>query len=92
MLDWAFNRRTPSGMVSIGSQATSESQVPQPEEDEVAEDEVADMRARIYAGMKRYFHTKSNAGLLSHRVSQITLVTENSSSTEIGFCQRNLKL
>lgn len=38
-------------------------QGPQPEAEEVA-----DMRARICAGMKRYFHTKSIEGLLSNRV------------------------
>jgi len=37
-------------------------QGPQPEAEEVA-----DMRARICAGMKRYFHTKSIEGLLSNR-------------------------
>ena len=33
-----------------------------------AAEEVADMRARICAGMKRYFHTKQTEGLLSNRV------------------------
>ena len=55
--------------ITMNTESGDSSEVPgQMQEAGVEAGEAADMRARIYAGMKRFFHTKSTQGLLSNAV------------------------
>lgn len=52
--------------------------------------ELADMRARICIGMKRYFYSKNVGGLLSNSVSTgfRSIGIEHFCTTHLSFCRR----